>query len=449
MVDNRCVPSSASADSSPSVLPVLPGVVAAWRRGQPTCVLSPNRSNISLTMRTLSPPRFRRRLGPLVASVLVIRSVAAPLAAGQAPVVKPLPAARWQSGLPDGVAADVKIVGRYAYVASGPGGLDVIDITDPTRLVRVGGCDLRDAWALAVAGNYAYVTSGFGGLHIIDISDPAHCVRVGGYANRNWFSDVAVSGGYAYVAAQLSGLEVIDVRDPVQPVRVGGTRVSDRGWSVAVSGNYAYVAGGDWSMEVIDVTVPTNCVRVGQLPGGDSIFDVAISGNYVFAAAADDNVGLKVIDVSDPAHPRTVGGCVTGEDASSVTVAGNHAYVHTTRAGLRVIDISEPGYCVPLGEYATSGRVAVADGLIYVAAVEAGLLMLPSLPNVQFAVQVDAAPNLPFTLEATTDLGDPTAWQPLVTTNVPTMPFALVDFDVKVSGKPRKFYRVRSGAFHH
>ena len=33
--------------------------------------------------------------------------------------------------------------------------------------------------------------------------------------------------------------------------------------------------------------------------------------------------------------------------------------------------------------------------------------------------------------------------RPLVTTNVPAMPFDFVDFDVRIAEKPRKFYRVR------
>jgi hypothetical protein len=37
----------------------------------------------------------------------------------------------------------------------------------------------------------------------------------------------------------------------------------------------------------------------------------------------------------------------------------------------------------------------------------------------------------------------PILWTPLLTTKVPVMPFDLVDFDVKLSEKPRKFYRAR------
>ena len=61
----------------------------------------------------------------------------------------------------------------------------------------------------------------------------------------------------------------------------------------------------------------------------------------------------------------------------------------------------------------------------------------------QFTVRVDATPDVLFTLEAATNLTDPNSWQPLLTTNVAVMPFDFVDFDVKLTNKPQKFYRVR------
>ena len=51
----------------------------------------------------------------------------------------------------------------------------------------------------------------------------------------------------------------------------------------------------------------------------------------------------------------------------------------------------------------------------------------------QFTVRVDATPGVPFTLEAATNLSLTNAWTPLLTTNVPAMPFDYVDFDVKLS----------------
>jgi hypothetical protein len=87
--------------------------------------------------------------------------------------------------------------------------------------------------------------------------------------------------------------------------------------------------------------------------------------------------------------------------------------------------------------------VAAVAGRIYLADGEAGLVVLPTLPNVQFTVRVDAIPGVPFTLEAATNLNAPIPWTPLLSTNVPVMPFDYVDFDVKLSEKPQKYYRVR------
>ena len=87
--------------------------------------------------------------------------------------------------------------------------------------------------------------------------------------------------------------------------------------------------------------------------------------------------------------------------------------------------------------------MAVVAGRIYVADGVAGLVVLPTLSNVQFTVRVDATPGVPFTLDAATNLTAPMPWTPLVTTNVPAMPFDYVDFDVRPSEQPQKYDRVR------
>jgi hypothetical protein len=46
-------------------------------------------------------------------------------------------------------------------------------------------------------------------------------------------------------------------------------------------------------------------------------------------------------------------------------------------------------------------------------------------------------------LEAATDLSLPNPWFPVLTTNVSTGIFDYVDYNVKLSDKPKKFYRVR------
>ena len=125
------------------------------------------------------------------------------------------------------------------------------------------------------------------------------------------------------------------------------------------------------------------------------------------------------------------------EQAGGVILAA-----HEDSDGLQVIDVSNPANCVRGGGYVTSEArgVAVVAGRIYVADESAGLLVLPTLPN----VHLDAGTlGTPYTLEAATSLTPPIQWSPLWTTNPPALPFDYVDFDVKIAEKPRKFYRVR------
>src|ERR1044071_6012446 len=64
-----------------------------------------------------------------------------------------------------------------------------------------------EALDVAVASNYAFVALGSGGLAVIDVSDPTNCVQVGGYATSGYVFAVAVSGNYAYMVDWEAGLQ--------------------------------------------------------------------------------------------------------------------------------------------------------------------------------------------------------------------------------------------------
>ncbi len=78
------------------------------------------------------------------------------LVAAAQPRLEPLRTGRWPEFTYGAAAHDVKVVGKYAYVAMGYGGLAVIDVSNPTNCVRVGGWDTEGwGYSVAVVGNYA------------------------------------------------------------------------------------------------------------------------------------------------------------------------------------------------------------------------------------------------------------------------------------------------------
>jgi hypothetical protein len=341
----------------------------------------------------------------------------------------------------------VAVAGNYAYLAGDDTGLHVVDVRDPAHCVRVGGYNNTNGFAfgVAAAGKYVYLANDVAGLEIIDVSNPANCVRVGGYHTLWQARGVAVAGHYAYLAVASGGFQVIDVRDPTNCVSVGGVP-GDYAGDVVVAGNYAYVATEFAGLQIMDVSDPTNCVRVGGYDTLPTTRGVAVAGNYAYLADSDG--AFQVIDVSDPANCVWVGGFTDSRTlyAEGVAVAGNYAYVADADEGLQVIDVSDPSNCMWVSGWSIGTNIAtgvtVVGGRIYVAH-RGGLLVLPSLPNVQLTVRVDAVPGVNFTIQTATNLSEPITWTSVLTTNVATMPFDFVDYDVKTAEQPQKFYRVR------
>ncbi len=65
---------------------------------------------------------------------------------------------------------EIKVEGDYAYVADTAGGLEIIDLTDPSRPSRVAYCDTAGiASGLAIIGERVYMATNTGGLAVCDI----------------------------------------------------------------------------------------------------------------------------------------------------------------------------------------------------------------------------------------------------------------------------------------
>ncbi len=112
--------------------------------------------------------------------------------------------------------------------------------------------------------------------------------------------------------------------------------------------------------------------RVSLINGGpflagsyvtDRASDVYVSGNYAYVV--DGKAGLKIIDISDPASPVLVGSYETPGKAHAVYVSGYYAYVSVNYPwlGLLVIDISNSSTPtlagkIPLDRYTVSMHIS-------------------------------------------------------------------------------------------
>lgn len=281
-----------------------------------------------------------------------------------------------------GSVLDVEVAGSYAYLADSFGGMQVVDVTEPSQPLQVSAFDSPGSTrgqGVFAAPPYLYLADGQG-IRILDTSDPATPLEVGFYDTLGFALDLQVIDDLAYVAAREGGLSIGNLADPGEPQHLsqffdaGSVHVLD----VQISGSYAYVAMESLGLRVVDVSQPANPVEVGSLETGGMAEALELSGTHLYLA--DGEQGVRVIDVSDPTNPQEIGHIDTPGYAQDVTLA--HGYLFAADGpsrSLLVLDINDPSDPQIVSQYEAGGfvwGVAVADSHAYLALGEGGLLIL-------------------------------------------------------------------------
>lgn len=293
-------------------------------------------------------------------------------------------------------AATLQIIvsGNLAFVAKSPtaslGGVDILDLTDPTALRRVKTWSIpRPGWAtdsssypsasgIAKAGELLCVAAGNAGLHFVDVTTADASVRVGGLKCSGRTVAVAVADNKAYVASlfEPQGLVVLDITVPAKPQRLGSVSLSTPPYGVVTQGNYAYLLTDVFGVHVVDVSDPSNPRRVGGISMQTGLSDLSVLGNSLYLASPGD--GFYVYDITNPASPRrkSLQPLQFAGWGVRIAVDGNHAYLAESSfsggTGLGVVevfDVSDPGAPQWVGSYDTPGPardIIVRDRKAYV-----------------------------------------------------------------------------------
>lgn len=223
---------------------------------------------------------------------------------------------------------------------SEPGGLDVIDISDPTNLQMLGSVD-TDLVVLGVAaqGNYAYIAcSGYstmpppGSFQVVDISDPEN-PWITGSVQINTAYDVAVEGNTAYVAGGTEGLIFVDISDPFNPEIVESIVTAEFPVSVVVKNNYAYLAGD--GLSIVELDQNNGGTLVGRLALTSLAQGVSVSGDTAYLV---NGSSLYVVDVSDAHNPLIIGSRV-GHGFNAGVALSNELVLGASPMGLQILPL--------------------------------------------------------------------------------------------------------------
>ena len=250
-----------------------------------------------------------------------------------------------------GTFGSVSMSGSFAYVIQtmpgNPAHTDVavLDLTVPSQAAVIGRVTTLNGYASDVkaVGSVVYVAAGNGGLQVVDIGNPTLPRIIGSTATPAAAVAVGVGTGYAYVGTGTS-IQVIDIHTPTHPFIVGSIATSAS--QLATANQMVYALDGR-QLKIIDVATPTNPVQVGSL-SGVTAQGIDVSGTLVILATpavnhTDPNGGVSLVDVSDPTAPILVDKLGVSGSTRAIAIASNLVYAGDSASTINIFTIdSQP-----------------------------------------------------------------------------------------------------------
>jgi hypothetical protein len=233
-----------------------------------------------------------------------------------------------------GYANAVRVAGRYAFVAAGSGGLEVVDLDDSTNLTVVTTLPLAGQINdVRLAGNRAYLAAGAAGVHVVDITTPLLPQLVATVATPGNALELSLAGGYLYVADGPAGIQVLSIAG--SPAVAGALATTTSVIHVSAAASRLAFATDDGVLHFADVSQPVTPVERHTQSLG-TVQALIMRGTELDVL---DYSQYSIYAIDDPAAPRLVGqSSIYGND---MAILGFSAAI-TNSAYVTIFDLRNP-----------------------------------------------------------------------------------------------------------
>ena len=280
--------------------------------------------------------------------------------------------------IPGAVAVDV--AGRYAYVATGPNGLTVVDVADRANpVVRATVGNLGNIVAVRASGEWLLLLDSGGFLRTVNVQNPASpqvlAARLAIQGTPNYLS---LRDGIAAISAGSGGVSFVNASLPFAPVLLArvATAAPAVGVDTDLARGLAAVALGTGGLQIFDIANPSSPQPKGMLPGGNvqrvllrypsvlladtqrsvtavnitnpaapmisssirpdlggAPVDIAASGNVAITADVSFGRVVPIISLADPLQPQTLAFWTIGTPGFSSSIAMDNSFGYLISAG--------------------------------------------------------------------------------------------------------------------
>ncbi|MCD4777002.1 MAG: T9SS type A sorting domain-containing protein [Candidatus Aegiribacteria sp.] len=270
---------------------------------------------------------------------------------------------------------EVKIDQDIAYLAdmgeifSVPGGLRIVDISDPTCPFLRGEYSM-DLWAmpnnLDIRYGYAYMQDYISSIYTlitIDVNNPDLPQLAGEYDSSA--KDIFACDTLVYILDN-EYLKILNLQDPLNPIPEGSLTLSDNALRICVNNGYAFIAGdGANTLWIVDVSDCLNPYLVTSITTACNYTrDIVVQDNLLYLVC---DQCMQIVNVEDINNPTVVSTYDEVTNATGICVKEGYAYI--ADYNLLKVDITEPAAPIYLEEYPIPGccyNVAVFDNHLFV-----------------------------------------------------------------------------------
>lgn len=193
------------------------------------------------------------------------------------------------------------------YIAGG-NNLVIADITQPENPEILGDINLNGVLSqVRIVGKYAYVANRHEGLQVVDVSNPISPERIGGFNNGGVGEAVEIADNIAYFADNNDGLEVIDVSDPAAPRLVTTVPETAGAWDIFIDTAKEfpelYIGCHGNGTFIVRIEIDSKYDILGHFNDGGESLGVWFDNNNLFVA---DNFEFEILNVTEPERPKKI-----------------------------------------------------------------------------------------------------------------------------------------------
>jgi hypothetical protein len=207
-----------------------------------------------------------------------------------------------------GDSRNLEVNWPYAYIAEGPEGMTICDMTTTTSPSHVSTTGLIGfGYDLAINENYVYIIPWNAGMQVIDVSIPVTPVPLARLQVINTAYAMVLKDHYLIIGeigqGGFSAIMVLDISNPPYFTFAHEMYPGFRPTGLAINGNTLLAASQDKSWVTMDVTDPQNIIPKSQTFESDYIYELAVMDNtaYIYMNAVGHPV--KIYDITDLTTP--------------------------------------------------------------------------------------------------------------------------------------------------